>query len=59
MIVSWLAREAARTAEAVPPFPAPFLTSLAPMQLPAGTDVITARPGGLPEEMWQSVDGGM
>jgi hypothetical protein len=59
VMASWLAREAARTAEAAPPFPVPFLTSLAPMQFPVGENVITSRPGGLPEEMWQSRDGGM
>jgi hypothetical protein len=59
VMASWLAREAARTAEAAPPFPVPFITGLAPMQLPAGTNVITARPGEFSEDMWQSVDGGM
>jgi len=59
VMASWLAREAARTAEGAPPFPVPFLTSLAPMPLPAGANVITARPGEFSEEMWQSVDGGM
>jgi hypothetical protein len=52
VIASWLAREAARTAESAPPFPVPFLTSLAPMQLPVGENVITARPGEFSEEMW-------
>ncbi len=52
MIASWLAREAARTAESAPPFLVPFMTSLPPMQLPAGANIITARPGELPEEMF-------
>ena len=59
MIASWLAREAARTAEAAPPFPVSFLTSLAPMQFQVGANVITARPGELPEEMWFAADEGM
>jgi hypothetical protein len=59
VMASWLAREALRTAEAAPPFPVPFLTSDMPLRLPAGQDIIVARPGGLPEEMWESVDGGM
>jgi hypothetical protein len=59
IMAAWLAREAARTAEGAPPFATPFLTSLAPMQLPVGENVITARPGEFSEEMWGSVGGGM
>ena len=59
VMASWLAREAARTAEAAPPFATPFLTSLPPMQFPAGGNVIVARPGEFSEDMWQSVGGGM
>jgi hypothetical protein len=57
VIASWLAHEAAGTAEAAPPFPVPFLTSLAPMQLPVGANVITASPGEFLDEVWETMDG--
>jgi hypothetical protein len=59
VMASWLAREALRNGEAAPPFPVPFLTNDMPLPLPAGENVITARPGEFSEDMWQSVDGGM
>ncbi len=55
---SWLAREAARTAEAAPAFPVPFLTSDTRMQFAVGANVITARPGEFPEDVWGPMDGG-